>query len=236
MTPSTKPKIEPNPSPTGKPSPKPVLLQTKQTKSKTGKLAKLAKTGKTGSKKSTFFEQQNLTQNIEPAKLELTAQAPVQSSDITCGAKVDDKLFIPEVGQCYDLSGNWWDNKIQMISGGGENVCVDVWEGGYQEGSHQRQCGANWAGTSFPISHICCTEESITCGAKVDDKLFSPEVGKCYDLSGNWWDNKIQMISGGGANVCVDVWEGGFQEGSHQRQCGDEWVNTYFSISHICCE
>jgi len=87
---------------------------------------------------------------------EPTSQATVQASASTCSAKVDDNLFLPEVGKCYDLSGNWWDNKIQMISGGGENVCVDVWEGGFQEGSHQRQCGDDWVNTSFFISHICC--------------------------------------------------------------------------------
>jgi len=96
------------------------------------------------------------TQHIELVKLEITAKPTVQSSDINCGAKVDDRLFLPEVGHCYDLSGIWWDNKIQKISGGGASVCVDVWEGGFQEGGHQRQCGANWAGTSFPISYICC--------------------------------------------------------------------------------
>eukprot|EP00588_Corethron_pennatum_P002494 CAMPEP_0194297994 /NCGR_PEP_ID=MMETSP0169-20130528/59914_1 /TAXON_ID=218684 /ORGANISM="Corethron pennatum, Strain L29A3" /LENGTH=579 /DNA_ID=CAMNT_0039047925 /DNA_START=150 /DNA_END=1892 /DNA_ORIENTATION=+ len=178
-------------------------------------------------------------------------ESTAATSLLQCGAKVGDHLFNPEMGLCYDFTDNWWDNKIELITGGRVGVCVDVWEFGFQDGDHQRVCGADWVDTRFDISHLCCTEQSEqaatqvptqagvpathTCGAKVDDQLFSPEIGKCFDLTGNWWDNQIQTITGGGAGVCVDAWDTGFDEGAHQRVCGADWTNTFFPISHLCC-
>jgi len=102
------------------------------------------------------------TRSEETQSQEATAQVQIQQvvpTSGTCAAKVDDQLFSPELGKCFDLINNWWDNKIQTITGGGAGVCVDVWELGFQKGDHQRVCGSGWVDTSFPISHLCCTEE-----------------------------------------------------------------------------
>ena len=106
----------------------------------------------------------------------------------------EDKVFNPVVGMCYDLTGNWWRNNIDQISGGGGAVCVDVWEGGYQVGRHQRTCAAAWVATEFAVSHICCVSSCVPLSFVASAPPTSPRP--CCPVH-DGTDAKLRRIRGG---------------------------------------
>merc|ERR1711957_12460 len=79
--------------------------------------------------------------------------APV---DIKCGTFALGMYFYLDAGLCYDLAGNWWDQKISWIRGeSAGGACVEVRD----DTSTETYCGNEWAelpDTSMQVSTVCC--------------------------------------------------------------------------------
>ena len=75
------------------------------------------------------------------------------------------------------------------------------------------------------------------CSVFAEDQYFDPEPGACYNLGGNWWNDRITYIRSS-SNTCIQLWEdeGG---GEYLEHCGDEWFELDGTlgkqVSRICC-
>jgi len=76
--------------------------------------------------------------------------------DIKCGTFALGMYFYLDAGFCYNLAGNWWDQKISWIrveSAGG--ACIEVRD----DTSTETYCDNEWAelpDTSMQVSTVCC--------------------------------------------------------------------------------
>ncbi len=75
------------------------------------------------------------------------------------------------------------------------------------------------------------------CGIWADGYYFHPKAGKCYDLGGTWWDDKVTWIRAS-SGTCVKTWEHHWG-GSYKKHCGSDWLKLGSSlskkVSRVCC-
>lgn len=131
-----------------------------------------------------------------------------------CGIFTGDNggsYFHPVAGSCYNLGGNWWNDKITFIRASG-GTCVDIWQH-HEGGRHKRHCGSDWlelgGDMSRQASRVCCvattsqakqtpvtscTGNGGTCGCgKTTD-------GHVISMNRYWGDNNDEKVWGcGGA-------------------------------------
>jgi len=79
-----------------------------------------------------------------------------------CGIFADGSYFYPQAGKCYNLGGNWWNDRVTYIVGS-SSTCVKIWEHS-DGGRSQEYCsGSNWLklqSLSRLASRVCCSSNS----------------------------------------------------------------------------
>ena len=75
-----------------------------------------------------------------------------------CGIYADGYYFHPKAGQCYNLGGTWWNDKVTWIRAS-SGTCVEAWEH-HEGGSYKKHCGSYWlqlgSSLSMKVSRVCC--------------------------------------------------------------------------------
>merc|ERR1739841_486568 len=75
-----------------------------------------------------------------------------------CGIWADGYYFHPKPGQCHNLGGTWWNDKVTWIRAS-SGTCVEVWEH-HGSGSYKKHCGSDWqelgSSLSREVSRVCC--------------------------------------------------------------------------------
>ena len=77
-----------------------------------------------------------------------------------------------------------------------------------------------------------------SCCLFAEGQYFDPAIGKCYNLGGNWWDDRITHVRSS-PNSCIQMWEHE-TGGIYQEYCGNEsWLaldgNLFQQVSRVCC-
>ena len=75
-----------------------------------------------------------------------------------CGIYADGYYFHPKAGQCYNLGGTWWNDKVTHIRASSW-TCVEAWEH-HEGGWYKKHCGSDWvklgSSLSKKVSRVCC--------------------------------------------------------------------------------
>jgi len=118
---------------------------------------------------------QNTMQTAQAAEPALLLRTPPVAPQ--CGVRAEDVYHYLDAGYCYDLTGNWWDRKIEFLRGGATGaLCAEVWT---ERAAGVKYCGDGWGQVAnletYPglvrggdlgkvkrdgITHICCTEDT----------------------------------------------------------------------------
>jgi len=103
-----------------------------------------------------YYYQVPGTQSTQTAQVVETAPALPPPVDIKCGTFALGMYFYLDAGFCYDLTGNWWDQKISWIRGeSAGGACIEVRD----DTSAETYCGNEWAELADPgmqVSTVCC--------------------------------------------------------------------------------
>jgi len=111
------------------------------------------------------YSQQETTEHVAGVELQQETQQetlsffapPVAPVDINCGIFALGMYSYLDAGLCYDLAGNWWDQKITWIRGmSAGGACIEVRD----DTSAETYCGNEWAELTDPdmrVSHVCCS-------------------------------------------------------------------------------
>jgi len=103
-----------------------------------------------------YYQVPGTAQSTQTAQGAQTAPPPPPPVDIKCGTFALGMYWYLDAGFCYDLTGNWWDQKISWIRGeSAGGACVEVRD----DTSTETYCGNEWAelpDTSMQVSTVCC--------------------------------------------------------------------------------
>merc|ERR1740139_1601457 len=111
------------------------------------------------------YSQQETTEHVAGVELQQETQQetlsffapPVAPVDINCGIFALGMYSYLDAGLCYDLAGNWWDQKITWIRGmSAGGACIEVRD----DTSAETYCGNEWAELTdldMRVSHVCCS-------------------------------------------------------------------------------